>query len=344
MTTPLGRAHVGTTRLRRAHLNKEIEMLSSGRPLWQTAGTAALAFVIGCQPAVAVDASRTMLHKASIDVLNIAGFVQDDGAAEHMVYAAKLRILSQRIPAAACFEHFGIEKEASAELLRSATLLFDRILDGLEHGDAELGLMKAETDRMILADIAKTHKVWDPLHGLIEKIASGNSTDDDILLLAGKGAALVDVTGHMSSVIMAEYSDPTVLLQEDALLLEIAGRMPMMAQRLSKDMCMIAGDLNADKHRDELVKTRTLFDNTADALRNGMPAMGLKATDNPDILVALDEMMVDWAAISPTFDSLAAGNPITKEKETVMFHAMNALTDQLDQIEVMYSQASKMDL
>lgn len=321
-------------------------MLSSGRSLIQTASamTLGLALSLGPQSAQAIDASLVHAISAEYDFLSIAGIVEDDGAAEHMVYAAKLRILSQRIPAAACFEHFGIEKEASAELLRAATKLFDRILDGLEHGDPELGLMKAETDRMILADIKKTHEVWDPLHGLIEKIASGDSTDDEILLLAGKGAALVDVTGHMSSVIMAEYSDPTVLLQEDALLLEIAGRMPMMAQRLAKDLCMIVGGLNADKHLDEMAETRTLFENTADALRNGMPAMGLEATSNPEILAALDEMMAEWAAVSPVFDSLANGGIVTKETETVIFHAMNALTDKLDNIEVMYSQASKMDL
>lgn len=319
-------------------------MPSSGRPFWHVAGAAALALAIGSQPVAAIDASRTLVHNANFDFLSIAGFVEDDGASEHMIYAAKLRILSQRIPAAACFEHFGIEKEASAELLRSATMLFDRILDGLEHGDTELGLMKPETDRMILADIKKTHEVWDPLHGLIEKIASGNSTDDDILLLAGKGAALVEITGHMSSVIMAEYSDPTVLLQEDALLLEIAGRMPMMAQRLAKDLCMIVGDLNADKHLDEMASTRTLFENTVDALRNGMPAMGLKATADPDIQAALDDAMSDWAAIRSVFDLVADGRTVTKETETTIFHAMNALTDKLDSIELMYGAASKMDL
>ena len=294
--------------------------------------------------AAANETPRALSQHANFDLHTIIGFIQNDSASEHMVYAAKLRMLSQRIPAVACFEHFGIEKEASAHLLRSATTQFDRILDGLEHGDSALGITKPETNRMILSKIQRTHQIWDPLHGLIEKIARGASLDSEIVQLAEEGAVLVDVTSDLSSHIMAEYSDPTVLLQQDALLLELAGRMPMMVQRLSKDMCMIVGRLNVEKHRAEMIKTRQLLENTADALRNGMPAMGLQATSNPKIQTALDELADGWAAISPVFDRLAEGGDVTKDTQTVMFHAMNALTDQLDMIELMYSQTSKLNL
>lgn len=307
--------------------------------------TTALAFGTGLVaglPAAAVEPGKPSILNANF--LLDTSFIEDDGAAEHMVYAAKLRLLSQRIPAAACFEHFGIEKDLNADLLRTSTKYFDRILDGLEHGDTELGLMKAERDPSILKDIWEIHRIWDPIHGLIEKIAAGDSTDDEIIGLSDTGATLVEFTSKLSSDIMAEYADPTVLLQSDALSLEIAGRLPMMAQRMAKDMCMAIGGLKVDEVMAEMAETRVHFENTVQALRHGLPAMGLKATKTPDVLIALDEAIADWAKIAPTFDRLTAGETVTKDEETEVYHAMNALTDRLDRIELMYSAFSKLGL
>lgn len=273
-----------------------------------------------------------------------SSFVEDDGAAEHMVYAAKLRLLSQRIPAAACFEHFGIEKEINAELLRTGSKYFDRILLGLEFGDAELGLMKPETDPYILKDLRAIHAQWDPIHDLIEKIAAGDSTDAEIVALSTTGAELVRLTGKLSSDVMAEYADPTVLLQADALKLEIAGRMPMMAQRMAKDMCMAVGGLKVDEVLSEMSDTRTLFENTLGALRHGMPALGLTAAEDPELQAALDQAQASWAEIAPAFDALATGTTISKAEETEIYHGMNALTDKLDRIELMFGAMSKLGL
>ena len=318
-------------------------MLNTGLPFRNSA--AALAFGTGLFAiGEARAAGSEAIDRLNANFLSSAGFVEDDGASEHMVFAAKLRLLSQRIPAAACFEHFGIEPEVNAELLNTATAYFDRILDGLEHGDAELGLMKPETDPHILRDIASIHAQWDPIHELIWKIASGDSTDAEIISLSETGTELVKLTSKLSSDIMAEYSDPTLLLQSDALKLEIAGRMPMMAQRMAKDLCMAIGGLKADEMKTEMAETRVLFENTANALQNGMPALGLTATDDPEIQAALSVAMEQWASVAPSFDRLVAGEVISKEEETLIYHKMHALTDQLDAIEMMFSAASKMNL
>lgn len=307
--------------------------------------TAALAMGTGLfasVPAGAVEQGKPSILNANF--LAGASFVEDDGSAEHMVYAAKLRLLSQRIPAAACFEHFGIEKEINAELLRTTTKYFDRILAALEFGDTELGLMKAETDPSILRDIRDIHTVWDPIHALIEKVASGDSTDAEIIGLSQTGAELVKLTSKLSSDTMAEYADPTVLLQADAITLEIAGRLPMMAQRMAKDMCMALGGLKVEEVLAEMGETRVLFENTIDALLYGMPALGLKPAENPDIQSGLVRAQTDWAAVAPAFDALANGDVLSKEEETEIYHAMNALTDQLDRVELMYGAMSKLGL
>ena len=127
-----------------------------------------------------------------------SSFIEDIGASEHIVYAAKLRILGQRIPAAACYQHAGIEKEASAELLQKSVYEFNRIIEGLKYGDAELGLMKAETDRKVLEDIKQVYDVWNPLHAKIDEVMARGSTDDDILYFAAQAYLISDGQDHQS--------------------------------------------------------------------------------------------------------------------------------------------------
>jgi len=321
-------------------------MHSSGRPSRHIAGalTLALGLPLSGQTVSGQDLSENLILKTNFEVLSPISFVTDDGAAERMIYAAKLRTLSQRIPATACFQHFGIAKDQSAALLQDMAALFERVLHGLEHGNPELGLKAAETDRVVLTGLKAIHDVWGPLQGLINQIATSGSTDDDILLISGTGSALVEITSHVSSTIMGEYSDPTVLLQKDALLLQLAGRLPMMAQHMTRDMCMVLGDLNASTHLRQMVDVRTRFEATLAALRNGMPSMGVEPASDPKLLAALDDAAEFWAGLGPIFDRIEQGELITKDTKTVIFYAMNSLTDRLDRIELLYSEASKMFL
>lgn len=278
------------------------------------------------------------------DLTPVSDFVTDDGAAEHLIVTSKLMQLSQRIPAAACYQHFQIETEQNAAFIGKGVALFDQILAGLEHGDPALGLMKPETDKHVLEDLAAIHAIWDPLHVKLEKIAAGSTSDEDILLLHGISKQLVDLTMALMADVTAEYADPTVLVMGDALQLDFAGRLPMMAQRMSKDLCMAMGALKTEDTLADIAETSEIFENTANALRDGMPAVGLRAPKDPEIANAITVALSDWAAVAPAFDALVAGETLTKETETEVFLVMNALTEKLDAIEQMFGESSKMDL
>ena len=260
-----------------------------------------------------------------------SSFIEDIGASEHIVYAAKLRILGQRIPAAACYQHAGIEKEASAELLQDSTAEFDKIIEGLKYGDPELGLMKAETDRRVLADITKVYDFWNPMH-------------EDIVKLAEEAEPLLKITNHLVSVISGEYSNPAELLQADALTLDIAERQAALAQTISKDVCMIMAGLSAEKSLEEMAEARQLFSVSAQALRHGMPEAGINQTKNPAILEGLDQVIGDWESVQSFLDTLADGEKLSIEDETHIFRVMNSVTTQMDEIELLYNADAKLNL
>jgi hypothetical protein len=273
-----------------------------------------------------------------------AGFIEDVGASERINYSGKLRMLSQRIPAAACFSHAGVETAASAKLLKAATAEFDQIINGLEFGDEALGMKGEEKDPKVLIDLAKLREIWDPLHPEIEDIIDNGGTDEEVVHIALVGRDMLDVAKHLVSVISGEYADPTALLQADALTIDIAGRQRMLAQRISKNVCLMLSGFDTEAAGKELANARNIYNASANALRSGMPEAGITATKNEEILNGLDSVLALWAEIQPILDSVAAGEDIGSDQRAFVYNSMNSLTGQMNTLVGMYNDDSKLGL
>ena len=273
-----------------------------------------------------------------------ASFVEDIGASERINYSGKLRMLSQRIPAAACYTHAGIEREASRDLLAAATAEFDLILSGLEFGEEKLGIKGAETDRAALLDIQKVHEFWDPLHTEIDHIIANGGTDEEIFHLSQQSAPMLKHAKHLVSVLVGEYADPTALLQTDAMTIDIAGRQRMLAQRISKNACLITTGFESEDAHKELASARQIYDASANALRFGMPDAGIKATTNAEILTGLDEVLGLWAEVQPILDKIDAGDDLSRDEQSFIYNTMNSLTGQMNRLVGLYNDASKLGL
>lgn len=276
--------------------------------------------------------------------LQLISFLEDVGASERINFAGKLRMLTQRITAAACYDHAGIDVEASAKVLHDATAEFDRILYGLQYGDEGLGMIGEEKDRKVLHDLKLIHDHWDYLHVEIEDIIATGGTDEEVLHIAHESHETLDIAKHLVSIVVGEYSNPAALMQADALTIDIAGRQRMLAQRISKNVCLISSGLDVDVAMPELASAREIYDASLNALRFGMPSAGIHATENPVILEGLDEILAIWQAEQPILDSVAAGEDVSDEHLAFVFHKMNELTGKMNTLVGMYSEESKQGL
>lgn len=276
-------------------------------------------------------------------VQNVA-FVEDIGASERINFSGKLRMLSQRIPAAACYTHAGVEVEKSSKLLVDATAEFDRIITGLEFGDEGLGIKGQESDRKVLAAIKNVNEVWGPLHADIKDVAVNGGTDAEVEHLANDSAPLLANAKRLVSELVGEYSDPTALLQSDAITIDIAGRQRMLAQRISKNVCLITSGYNVEAATKEMQGARQVYDASVNALRHGLPEAGIVQSQNPVILEGLDDILKDWAAIQPIIDTVAAGQSISDEQKAFTYNLMNGLTGKMNRLVGIYNEDSKLGL
>lgn len=272
------------------------------------------------------------------------GFIEDAGGSERINYSGKLRMLSQRIPAAACFAHAGVETEKSAELLVAATSEFDLIINGLEFGEPKLNMKGEETDRKILIGLKKLNELWNPLHAEIADIHDTGGTDEEVVHIAEVSAPMLNVAKKLVSVISGEYADPTALLQTDAMTIDIAGRQRMLAQRISKNVCLATSGFSKDAAIAEMAGARDMYDASVRALRFGMPDAGINATENETILAGLDDVLALWEGVQPILTSVAAGEDISGEHRAHIYNSMNQLTGKMNTLVGMYNDDSKLGL
>jgi nitrate/nitrite-specific signal transduction histidine kinase len=273
-----------------------------------------------------------------------AQFLEDAGDSQRIDFSGKLRMLSQRVPAAACYVQSGIDTADTTALLLAASDEFELITAALEFGNPDLGIIGAEERRKTQVGLGKLNDLWAPVGELARSTAAGGATVEDITLMAEHSVPLLDMAKTMVTVIVGEYAQPAAVLQSDAMLIDISGRQRMLAQRMSKNVCLIAAGINVEVATAELRATSDTFDTSLNALRYGLPAAGILPPPNDDVANGLDAVIATWAEVQPIVNRAIAGDALDAEQLSIMFQNANALTGQMNSTVGLYSEASKLGL
>ncbi|KQB95918.1 hypothetical protein AL073_14760 [Loktanella sp. 1ANDIMAR09] len=273
-----------------------------------------------------------------------AQFVEDNGSSERIDFSGKLRMLSQRIVAASCYLQAGVETQASRDTLAAATTEFALITDALEFGNPDLGIIGVEEHRKTLAGIAKLRELWGPISVLADKVEAGDGSVADITAIADQSAPLLEIAQRLVVQITGQYASQTSVLQSDAIAIDLAGRQRMLAQRISKNICLIASGVNVEASSADLVATDEIFRNTLYALRFGLPGAGIQQAKNNDIADGLTVVARNMETLSPLIAEIAAGRTLDPGQLGVAFLTANLMTGNMNRAVGLISEASKLSL
>lgn len=277
-------------------------------------------------------------------MIKAGSIVAEVGGSERINFSGKLRMLSQRIPAAACNLSAGIAPETSRDLLRSATAEFSKILTALEFGDETLGIYGVEERRKTLVAIEATREKWLPVKTAAKTMLAGETSDAQYMKIAKANMPLLDAAKLLVSEISGQYSDPTALLQSDAIRIDLAGRQRMLTQKISKEVCHVKSDIDAQAAAEAVSGTVNMFDATLNALRFGMPAAGVIASTNSDIIAGLETVADDWGAFKSYMTALESGQEWDDTKRADVFKMLNSAMVNMNKVVGMYAEESKLGL
>ncbi len=270
--------------------------------------------------------------------------LEDIGGSQRIDLSGKLRMLSQRVPAAACYTQLGVDTADTSALLTAAAAEFEMITAALEFGNPDLGIIGVEERRKTQVGIGKLNDLWAPIAELAQPAANGDASLEDIAMIAEQSAPLLEMAKVMVTVIVGQYAHPAAVLQADAMLIDIAGRQRMLAQRMSKNVCLIAAGINVETAMAELKTTSETFDASLSALRFGMTEAGINPPPNDAIASGLDGVLETWSQVRPIVDAALAEQTLDAEHLSIMFHKANALTGGMNATVGLYSEASKLGL
>ncbi len=96
--------------------------------------------------------------------------------------------------------------------------------------------------------------------------------------------------------------------------LNLSGKQRMLSQKMSKEIMLVALDVDVVNNLANLEKTSGLFDRTLEGLRNGSEDLRLPPTSSKRILRQLDKVDAIWAEFYPVVKEILAHKSASKEQ------------------------------
>ncbi len=271
-------------------------------------------------------------------------FTTDVGSSERINLAGQLGTLSQRIIASACNLNAGIAVAESNAVLQISAFQFERISDALLYGNRGFGILGEETRPRTLQVIGDLNTVWGPVleQAVATEITANNSAQ--IAAIAEQSDAILNTANILVSEITGQYADPVALLHADALLIDLAGRQRMLAERMSKDVCLIASGVNVEQASEDLRTTSRLFEDTLNALRNGLESVGVRPPPTKKIEDSLQYVVDEWQNLQPALEASLSGVQLDAGMRSQLFYAFLGMEARMNNVVVLYDKNSKLGL
>lgn len=272
------------------------------------------------------------------------GFTQDVGSSERVNLSGQLGTLSERITAAACNLSAGIATVESQAVLNISTHHFTRINRALLEGNRGFGILGEESRPRTLRAISELNAKWEPLRDMANATRASANDRSYVESLAVQSNPVQEEAKILVAEITGQYADPAVMLHADALLLEIAGRQRMLANRMSKNVCLMASDVQNAEAEAQLRETVQLFEATMGALQNGMPTVGVRPPPTEKIANGLDVVANEWSSIKPIIDTALAGGELSDDARARVFLAFLGMEARMNNVVNQYQKNSKLNL
>ena len=243
--------------------------------------------------------------------------------------AGKQRMLTQKMSKEVMLIALDIHKEDNIHNLRISRDLFDQTLQGLRHGDKELGL-PATKDKKILAHLNEVERLWRYFD---------NATAEVFKKKRAGGLEIKKITA-LSLPLLRRMDQTVTLYEKDASLkgtdpflataINLSGRQRMLTQKMIKEFLLITYGYNVQENKKNLKKTTALFEKTLQGLISGDTSIGLKPAPNKPIKEHLRRVESLWLEMRPLINIALNGGKITDKVKKQIARQNVQLLKQMD--------------
>lgn len=228
--------------------------------------------------------------------------------ASRIVIAGRQRMLAEGMAAKLCFIESGVAREESLNEFYVMWNIFSWYHRGISGGNPQLQLSTERSDK-VLESWNRLDRTWQPLKAIYEPVLDGGRVSDQTFARTiGMTAEVTDGATDLVAALRSAYADQLGPQGFGAaLLLDLYERQRMLAQKIAKDVCLLARGEGGAARREELSGTATIFALSLDAFLNGREDVSVPKPPTPEIASALDRAQRHWLAIEGTVRDASGG-------------------------------------
>jgi len=200
--------------------------------------------------------------------------------------SGKQRMLTQKMSKEALLVGKGIDIENNQKALKKTIALFDKTLKGLLNGDKELNLVKTK-DKKIIKELQSVSALWKEFKIFIDRIADGKFKRTALKAIEMGNIPLLQSMNHIVKMYEEKYKEQ--LSDKTATTINLAGKERMLIQKMTKELLLIAHNLESNSYMNSLKRGGRFFKDTLCELINDK-----EATKSPKVEKELQEVKKLW--------------------------------------------------
>ncbi len=197
--------------------------------------------------------------------------------------SGRQRMLSQKMAKEFFLTKLNVDAKKNANLSKKTMKMFERTLGQLINGDKDL-FIPAAPNKEILAQLQKVKSLWVNYKKALEGGDASKVMELNLPVLKNMN----------KGVGMYEKASIKAGIKSSGTVINVAGRQRMLSQKMSKEICLIALNMEAEKNLKNLSGTKVLFNKSHFGLIKGNKAMNLVSTTDKKCLLQMKKVDGLW--------------------------------------------------
>ncbi|NUH64602.1 type IV pili methyl-accepting chemotaxis transducer N-terminal domain-containing protein [Sulfitobacter sp. S0837] len=259
-----------------------------------------------------------LTHPAFAQVQSITA---QGNAANKLKLADRQRLLTEQMGRSVCLVMGGIDPGAESDKARGSADLFHTTMRALRTGDENMAILPEE-DPGVLTALDAVAPIFATYRAATLQVGAGDLHSVPVSQVMLLSDPLLEMSNALVERVRAAHGSKANRQLSDTV--ELARRQTMLSQKLTKEICFAALNIDRPRMQRRLKETLQAFETAQAALERGNMARGiLKPT--PAMARKLKAVRVLWTPLAEIADQVAAGGDLDHEALEDMIALSNRL-------------------
>jgi len=264
---------------------------------------------------------------ALVAILVLPAFAQTQpitvatSAANKIKLADRQRLLTEQMGRSVCLVMGGIDPGGESDKARGSADLFYTTMMALRSGDENMAILP-EKNVTVLTALEAVGPMFATYRAATLQIGAGDLHSVPVTQVMTLGDPLLDLSNDLVDRVRAAYGDASKGQLADTV--ELARRQSMLSQKLTKEICFVALNIDSERMLPRLIETLNAFKDAQAVLERGDVTRGIL---KPSVAMArkLEAVGEAWEPLAEIADWVASGGDLERDELKEMIALSNKL-------------------